>query len=202
MTLTMTYPLNARNTATTTTPAATTTTTAATTAAEATTTTTTVAAAPLLTDVEIEVWWSSLTALGHLLTDCVPAKAIVDSSIGLRVLVRALLPLTRSLATSGSGGGGGGGGSSSSGTPLVGCTSTSSSSTTSSTTSSTNMAHPYINLPSETVPSRPTIISTLLLGTTTTPTTTNQPTITNHYDKSNNNKNTHTPFLCYYHSRI
>ena len=164
MILTMTYPLSARSTATTTTampPAA--------------DTTTTVAPVPLLTDIEIEVWWSSLTALGHLLTDCVPAKTIVDSSMGLRVLVRALLPLTRSLAAasvSGSGGGGGGGGSSSSITPLVGSTSTTSSTTTSSSTNtSTNMAHPYINPPSETVPSRPTIISTLLLGTATTTTT-------------------------------
>jgi len=46
-----------------------------------------------LTDVEVEAWWSSLVALGALVTDCVAAKQALDASIGLTTLVRALLPV-------------------------------------------------------------------------------------------------------------
>ena len=145
---------------------------------------------PLLTDVEIEVWWSSLITLGHLLTDCLPAKAIVDTSPGLEMLVRALLPLTRSLdATRGGGGGGGDGGGQGVANTTSNATATSNTTATSSGfnnaggSSSSSGGNGSVNniidsitsgsslFHYETVPCRPTIISTLLLGTITITTT-------------------------------
>ena len=137
--------------------------------------------APLLTGVEVEVWWSSLTALGHLLTDCLPAKVIVDTSIGLKVFIQLLLPLTRSLPHHGNGSvlrksarvvEEGVAGATTTNTTATANTTTTANSSNSNSSSSSSMTQPYSNLPLETVPSRPTIISTLLLGTITTTTTT------------------------------
>ena len=153
------------------------------TSSTASTASVTTVAAPLLTDVEIEMWWSSLTTLGHLLTDCLPAKVIVDTSLGLKVFIQLLLPLTRSLSHHGNGNvlrksgrvvEQGVAGATTTATTNSSNSNTSNSSTSnfSSSNSSSSMTQPYSNLPLETVPSRPTIISTLLLGTTTTTNTT------------------------------
>ena len=144
------------------------------------TTATGIGIAPLLTDIEIEMWWSSLIALGHLLTDCLPAKVIVDTSIGLKVFVQLLLPLTRSLSHHGNGsvvrksgrvveqGVTGATNTSTTTTTANTTTTTNSSNSNSNSNSSSSITQSYNNLSLETVPSRPTIISTLLLGTTTT----------------------------------